>query len=145
MSGYSHAASLQRTQPPLSRLEFLNRQLGEWAKVNPSLRSLHSEFETIAKDLREAGAGNIPAEIPAEREPRKLTRQERIEARHWLQELSEQARPVRNAMDPVSGVVNVTDVAWDGQWASLREHLDAYTARVLAGENSPGGLYDRNE
>jgi hypothetical protein len=61
---YGHAAELQRTQPPLSRLEYLIRQLGIWADANPSLRSLHSEFVTIGRELREAGAGRIPAEIP---------------------------------------------------------------------------------
>jgi hypothetical protein len=60
---YGHAAELQRTQPPLSRLEFLIRQLGMWADLNPSLRSLHSEVETIHRELREAGADKLPAEI----------------------------------------------------------------------------------
>ena len=64
MANYGHAAELQRTQPPLSRLEYLVRQLGEWAKLNPALRGLHSEFETIHQELREAGAGKLPAEIP---------------------------------------------------------------------------------
>jgi selenocysteine lyase/cysteine desulfurase len=141
---YGHAASLQRTQPPLSRLEYLNRQLGERVKLNPSLRSLHSEFETIARDLREAGAGNIPAELGPE-PYRELTRTERIEARHWLQELSEHARSVRNAMHPAEGVQRVTVTSWEGQWQDLRKHLDAYTARVRAGKDAPGGLYDRNE
>src|SRR4249919_1307310 len=40
--------------------------------------------------------------------PRKLTVQERIEARHWLQVLSEHARTVRNAMDPATGMIAVT-------------------------------------
>jgi hypothetical protein len=48
---YGHAAELQRTQPPLSRLEYLVSQLGVWAELNPSLRSLHSEFETICREL----------------------------------------------------------------------------------------------
>jgi hypothetical protein len=61
---YGHASELQRTQPPLSRLEYLIRQLGLWADANPSLRSLHSEFVTIHRELREAGAGEIPPEIP---------------------------------------------------------------------------------
>jgi hypothetical protein len=65
MPNYGHAAELQRTQPPLSRLEYLVRQLGLWADVNPALRELHSEFVTIARELREAGAGNLPAEIPS--------------------------------------------------------------------------------
>ena len=60
---YSHANELQRTQPPLSRLEYLVRQLGLWADLNPSLRSLHSEFVTIHRQLREAGADKLPAEI----------------------------------------------------------------------------------
>jgi hypothetical protein len=64
MPSYGHAAELQRTQPPLSRLEYLVRQLGLWADLNPGLRSLHSEFETITRELAEAGAGEIPAEIP---------------------------------------------------------------------------------
>jgi hypothetical protein len=67
MANYGHADELQRTQPPLSRLDYLVRQLGEWAKLNPALRGLHSEFETIHRELREAGAGSLPAEIgPAE-------------------------------------------------------------------------------
>lgn len=60
---YGHADELQRTQPPLSRLEYLVRQLALWADLNPSLRSLHSEFETITRELREAGADKLPAEI----------------------------------------------------------------------------------
>jgi len=64
MANYGHAAELQRTQPPLSRLEYLIRQLGLWADVNPSLRSLHSEFVTVHQDLREVGADKLPAEIP---------------------------------------------------------------------------------
>jgi hypothetical protein len=62
MTSYGHAAELQRTQPPLSRLEYLIRQLGLWADANPSLRSLHSEFVTIHREL--AAVCNPPAEIP---------------------------------------------------------------------------------
>jgi hypothetical protein len=61
---------------------------------------------------------------------RNLTRQERIEARHRLQELSEQAQSVRNAMDPVSGMMAVSDETWRQQWLSLRRELDAFTSRV---------------
>lgn len=64
MSRYGHASELQRTQPPLGRLEYLIRQLGLWADLNPSLRSLHCEFVTIHRELAEAGADRIPAEIP---------------------------------------------------------------------------------
>jgi hypothetical protein len=66
MAGYGHANELQRTQPPLSRLDFLVRRLKAWADLNPALRGLHSEFETIARELREAGADKLPAEIPPE-------------------------------------------------------------------------------
>jgi hypothetical protein len=54
MASYGHAPELQRTQPPLSRLEYLVRQLGLWADLNPAL---HSEFVTIHRELAEAGAG----------------------------------------------------------------------------------------
>jgi hypothetical protein len=60
---YGHAAELQRTQPPLSRLDYLVRQLGVWAARNPALQSLHAEFVTVTRDLREGGADRIPAEI----------------------------------------------------------------------------------
>jgi len=63
MPNYGHAPEMQRTQPPLSRLDYLVRQLGLWAKANPALLSLYSEFGTIAGELREAGAGDIPAEL----------------------------------------------------------------------------------
>ena len=78
----------------------------------------------------------------------KLTSQERIEARHWLQQLAEQARQVRDAMDPVHGMASVTDEAWAGQWAALRKDLDDFTGRVQRGERAaaagPGGFQDRN-
>jgi hypothetical protein len=64
MARYDHAAELQRTQPPLSRLEYLVRQLGLWADLNPALRSLHSEFVTIHRELREVC--DPPAEIQRE-------------------------------------------------------------------------------
>jgi septation ring formation regulator EzrA len=63
---------------------------------------------------------------------RNLTRRERIEARHLLQELSEQAKGVRNAMDPVSGMLAVSDEAWARQWASLTKALDDFTKQVAA-------------
>ena len=62
MASYDHAAELQRTQPPLRRLDYLVRQLGLWADQNPSLRSLHSEFVTIHRELAEVC--DPPAEIP---------------------------------------------------------------------------------
>lgn len=80
--------------------------------------------------------------------PRKLATEERIEARHWLQVLSEGARQVRHAMDPHHGVLTITDVVWARQWAALRKDLDAFTGRVLRGERavtaSPGAFQDRN-
>ena len=64
---------------------------------------------------------------------RPLTRAERIRARHLLQELSEQARSVRNAMDPLHGMLAFTDEAWAGLWASLTKALDGFTEAVAAG------------
>lgn len=75
---------------------------------------------------------------------RRLTRRERIEARHWLQVLAEHARSVRNAMDPVAGLPVITAGAWEGQWAALRADLDAYTERVRLDQPAPGGISDRN-
>lgn len=75
---------------------------------------------------------------------RQLTRQERIEARHLLQVLSELARTVRNAMDPISGVQRITDHQWDDQWHSMKRDLDSFTQRVLEGRPSAGGVGDRN-
>lgn len=60
---YDHAAELQRTRPPLSRLDYLVQQLGAWAKLNPALVELYSEFQTVTGELRAAGVGLIP-EIP---------------------------------------------------------------------------------
>jgi hypothetical protein len=64
---------------------------------------------------------------------RKLTVDERMWARHLLQMLSEQAKPVRRAMDPVEGVKNITDEAWVEQWQSLKQALDTFTEDVIAG------------
>lgn len=65
--------------------------------------------------------------------PRPMTRQERILARHWLQELSEQAKVVRDAVHPNYGVHTVTDIQWEEQWLTLRKNLDGFTADVMAG------------
>jgi hypothetical protein len=75
---------------------------------------------------------------------RMMTRQERIEARHWLQVLSELARTVRNTMDPETGMPTVTDEAWVEQWESMTRDLDAFTARVIKDKSPVGGLGDRN-
>lgn len=61
---------------------------------------------------------------------RALTRQERIEARHLLQELSEHALSVRNAMDPLPGMHTITAEAWQEQWAALTAQLDYFTRKV---------------
>lgn len=61
---------------------------------------------------------------------RNLTRTERIRARHLLQELSEHALSARNAMDPVSGMMAVSDEAWAGQWRELTRALDSFTCDV---------------
>jgi hypothetical protein len=84
MASYDHAAELQRTQPPLSRLDYLVRQLRLWADANPALLSLYAEFGTIARQLREAGADQLPAEIgpvePASWAPRWRAVRERLAA-----------------------------------------------------------------
>jgi hypothetical protein len=78
------------------------------------------------------------------RSGRVLSREERIEARHWLQQLSEQARSVRDAMDPLHGMQYVTDNAWRDQWAALKKELDQFTARVTLDLPPLGGVGDRN-
>lgn len=75
---------------------------------------------------------------------RKLTDEERIEARHWLQQLSEQARMVRDAMDPRHGVLNITDDVWIDQWVSLKSELEKFTDRVHRNVSPIGGFRDRN-
>lgn len=62
---------------------------------------------------------------------RNLTRQERIEARHLLQELMENARTARNALDPVSGMLAVSDEAWQEQWQSLKLALEKFSGKVM--------------
>ena len=76
---------------------------------------------------------------------RNLTRTERIRARHLLQELSENARSVRNALDPAHGMLAVTDEAWRDQWLALTRDLDAFTGRVISGKPAAGGVPDRNK
>jgi hypothetical protein len=61
---------------------------------------------------------------------RAMDKMERNEARHLLQVLSEQARSVRNAMDPQHGMHTVTDEAWAAQWIALCRDLDYFTLRV---------------
>ena len=84
-------------------------------------------------------------EADEDAEGRLLTRDERIEARHWLQALMEHARGVRNAMDPVSGMAAISVRAWLAQRADLTSDLDAFTHRVRAGLTpTRSGLGDRN-
>jgi hypothetical protein len=61
---------------------------------------------------------------------RKLTKSERNHARHLLQELSENARSVRNAVEPETGVMTITAEAWAAQWAALTASLDLFTQDV---------------
>lgn len=58
---------------------------------------------------------------------RPLTKQERIEARHLLQELSENARSVRNAMDPLHGMHTIRMSQWQDQYDSLIAQLKFFT------------------
>lgn len=76
---------------------------------------------------------------------RLLRKDERIQARHLLQVLSEQARDVRNAVEPFTGVLRITDEAWIGQWEALKRDLDAFTEQVR--QDKPAAPYttgDRN-
>jgi hypothetical protein len=61
---------------------------------------------------------------------RPLDRTERIEARHLLQELSENARSVRDAMDPVSGMPVIRVTQWQEQYESLTAQLRYFTERL---------------
>jgi hypothetical protein len=61
---------------------------------------------------------------------RPLTAQERIEARHLLQELSEQAKGVRDAMDPVHGMHTIRLDTWRAQYDSLIAQLRYFTERL---------------
>jgi hypothetical protein len=65
------------------------------------------------------------------RKPRPLDKNERNWFRHLLQELSEHARSVRNAVEPETGVLRITDKAWAEQWAALTAAIDSYTSDVL--------------
>jgi hypothetical protein len=65
--------------------------------------------------------------------PRALSLNERIWARHLLQELYSHTQPVRKAMDPQEGVRIVTDVQWAEQWQALKRALDVFTEDVIAG------------
>jgi hypothetical protein len=59
-----------------------------------------------------------------------LTRTERIRARHLLQELSEHARSVRNAMDPVSGMHTIRRSQWQAQYEALIAALRKFTEDI---------------
>jgi hypothetical protein len=61
---------------------------------------------------------------------RLLTKRERVDLRHYLQVLTEQARAVRNAIESDTGVLAITDEAWADQWASLTRDLDSVTERI---------------
>ena len=57
MSRYGHAAELMRSVPAAQQLDYLVRQLGLWADLNPGLRELASEFARVS---REISAGPVP-------------------------------------------------------------------------------------
>jgi hypothetical protein len=63
---------------------------------------------------------------------RQLTKGERNEARHLLQELSETARLVRNAVEPETGVFVLTAEQWEQQWNQMTLALEVFTAQVRA-------------
>jgi hypothetical protein len=62
---------------------------------------------------------------------RLLTAQERIEARHLLQELSETAKTVRNAMDPQHGMLAIHVSQWETQYHSLIGELEFFTRKMV--------------
>jgi hypothetical protein len=64
---------------------------------------------------------------------RVLTKNERVELRHFLQVLMEHSRTVRNAIEPDSGRLRITAEAWADQWLALRKDLDALTEQILPG------------
>jgi hypothetical protein len=68
---------------------------------------------------------------------RKLTDHERIEARHLLQELSENAKTVRDAMDPMHDVHTITVLQWQGQYTTLIARLQYFTEHLPGGETAP--------
>ncbi len=80
-------------------------------------------------NAEDAAATAAPADddAPLLDPDRPMTRTERIEARHLLQELSEQARTVRNAMDPLHGMHTIRLSAWRAQLESLTAQLDKFT------------------
>jgi len=78
----------------------------------------------------------------AREEQRLLTVDERLMARHYLQELKEGVPGVRDAMEPYTGVVRITDEAWYGQWAALTRNLDYFTEEVVR-KRRPATPYGR--
>lgn len=61
---------------------------------------------------------------------RSLTKAERNELRHHLQVLSEQAKAVRNAIEPDTGRLNITVEVWRDQWTALTRNLDFLTDQM---------------
>lgn len=60
---------------------------------------------------------------------RPLTDGERDEFRHYLQVLMENARLVRNAIEPTGHMV-VTTGQWRSQWAAIKKDLDFLTEQL---------------
>lgn len=50
--GYDHATELAASQPPIDKLRFLVSELKKWADLNPDLRTLHTEFVMVERELR---------------------------------------------------------------------------------------------
>ena len=71
--------------------------------------------------------GSVQSQAKA---PRLLRDDERIQARHLLQVLAERARALRNAMEPRTGVLRVTDESWAREWEGMTRDLAAYTDQV---------------
>jgi hypothetical protein len=110
----------------------------DWADWRATLGGLLEELASHLDALDALDEAPVPGR-------RKLSPEERIQARHLLQVLSEQARDVRNAVEPYTGVLSITDEAWCAQWAALTRALDNFTEGVRAGRPpSPYTLGDRN-
>jgi hypothetical protein len=87
--------------------------------------------QRILRERARQPGWNEPAE-PAGHEAadRPLDKMERMRARHLLQELSENAKSVRNAMDPGTGMHTIRVSQWLAQYDSLVAELKFFTDKL---------------
>lgn len=74
---------------------------------------------------------------PGPPESRDLSVDERMMARHLLQDLKEAIPSVRDAMEPATGVLRITDRAWYVQWEQLTKGLNYFTDEVVRRRRPP--------